>query len=134
MTRSSDIRTEQADPDASDRCEVDLVHADEVRRALDAQPTPQDVDRAVEVLGLLANPTRLRLLAALAGAGDPRPSLCVCDLAVVARASDSMTSHQLRALRLAGLVTQRREGRLVYYRIADDPVVRAVVDAIARRP
>ena len=45
--------------------------------------------------------------------------LCVSDLAVVVDSSESATSHQLRQLRLAGLVKARKQGREVFYRVAD---------------
>lgn len=85
---------------------------------------------------MLANPTRLRLLAALLSAepgcdGDA-PTLCVCDLSAVAGASETATSHQLRMLRLAGMVVQRREGRTVYYRMAADTALRQAVAALLR--
>jgi DNA-binding transcriptional ArsR family regulator len=48
--------------------------------------------------------------------------LCVCDLAVVADLSVSAVSHQLRLLRDRDLVTARRDGRMVYYRLVDDHV------------
>ncbi len=48
--------------------------------------------------------------------------LCVCDLAAVLGMSQSAVSHQLRLLRTLHLVTARREGRIVYYVIADDHV------------
>lgn len=74
------------------------------------------------LLAVLSNPTRLNILFALQpGRAPPRPELCVCDLAVVTGASKSLTSHQLRLLRVAGLVHMRRDGKLVYYRLADGP-------------
>lgn len=118
----------------ADRCEVEVVHAREVRAARARVPGPEALQRAVELSALLANPTRLGILCALAAApGDEEPRLCVCDLASVVGASETQTSHQLRALRLSGLVRQQREGRLVFYRLGRDPVVRAVVDALAGR-
>lgn len=122
-------------PDAGevgeDRCEVEVVHAAEVAAARTRIPTASKLDRAVEVAALLANPTRLRILAALSpGDAQPAPRLCVCDLAVVVGATETQTSHQLRSLRLAGLVRQRREHRLVYYTLADDAAVRGWIDAL----
>lgn len=115
-----------------DRCEVEVVHADAVAAARARVPHEDALSRAVEIAALLSNPTRLRIMAALAARGTgPDPRLCVCDLAVVVGASDTQTSHQLRALRLAGLVAQRREGRLVFYRLSGDPRVRAAVAALA---
>lgn len=112
----------------SDTCDVNVVHLDAVRAARATLPAPAALGRMADVLGLLANPTRLRVLLAL------RPSrsvgsceLCVCDLAVIAGASKSMTSHQLRLLRTAGLVVPRRDGKLTYYRLAEGPV-RSLLD------
>lgn len=75
-------------------------------------------DHAVQLAGrfqLLADPVRLQMVYALLEAGE----LCVGDLAAVVGASESGTSHQLRQLRLAGLVRTRKQGRVVYYRVAD---------------
>ena len=47
---------------------------------------------------------------------------CVCDLAVLLGVTKSAVSHQLKALRLAGLVKFRREAQIVYYSLADDHV------------
>ena len=61
----------------------------------------------------LADPTRLRVAAALAEGGE----LCVCDLAWIVARSDKLVSHHLQALRAAGLAAHRREGKVVYYRL-----------------
>lgn len=108
----------------SDRCEVEVVHLGAVRAALAALPHDVGLAQTAELLGLLSNPTRLRMLMALQpDAREPRAELCVCDLATVSRASKSLTSHQLRLLRMAGLVRQRRAGKLTFYRLADGPLV-----------
>jgi DNA-binding transcriptional ArsR family regulator len=67
---------------------------------------------------LLADPSRVRMIYALLEAGE----LCVSDLAGLVEASESATSHQLRQLRLAGLVRSRKQGREVFYRVADTHV------------
>ena len=67
---------------------------------------------------LLADPNRLRIVYALLEAGE----ICVGDLADAIDSSESATSHQLRQLRLAGLVRTTKRGREVYYRIADGHV------------
>ena len=59
----------------------------------------------------LSDPTRLTLAAALAQADE----LCVCDLAWIAERSQNLVSHHLRALRAAGVVESRREGKMVLY-------------------
>jgi len=67
---------------------------------------------------LLADPSRLRMISALLAEDE----LCVGDLAGVVGVSESATSHQLRQLRLAGLVRSRKQGREVFYRVADTHV------------
>lgn len=107
-------------PRPGDTCDVDVVHLDAVR-AVRSQLAPNAVlAGAAELLALASNPTRLKILLALhVSAGAPHQELCVCDLAVISGASKSMTSHQLRLLRAAGLVVPRRAGKLTYYRLAD---------------
>lgn len=75
---------------------------------------------------LLSDPGRLRMVYALLQAGE----MCVCDLAATVGVSESATSHQLRQLRLAGVVRARKTGRTVYYRVADDHV-RVLLDMAA---
>lgn len=67
---------------------------------------------------LLADANRLRMIYALVEAGE----MCVSDLARLVGSSESATSHQLRQLRLAGLVRARKQGREVFYRVADTHV------------
>ena len=79
--------------------------------------------KLAERFKLLSDPGRLRMIYALLEAGE----LCVCDLAATVAASESATSHQLRQLRLAGLVRSTKRGRTVYYRV-DDTHVRLLLD------
>jgi len=100
-----------------DDCEVTLIHPPAVfgaRSALGAMPAAQEV---AGLFALLADPTRLRLLAALA-AGE----LCVCDLAAATGINRTTVSHQLRTLREGRLVRCRREGRVIYYTLDDEHV------------
>ncbi|MBT8246210.1 MAG: metalloregulator ArsR/SmtB family transcription factor [Acidimicrobiia bacterium] len=95
-----------------------LVDPERVRAVAERIVSADDAARLAERFQLLADPVRLRMVYALLEAGE----LSVGDLAAVVGASDSGTSHQLRGLRLAGLVRARKEGRLVYYRVADTHV------------
>ncbi len=80
-------------------------------------------DRAVrslaETFRALGDVTRVRMLDALS-----RSELCVCDLARLLRLSDSAVSHQLRMLRGLRLVRPRRAGRMVFYALDDQHIVR----------
>ena len=143
MKRSTDIsviqqaaqggRRRRAGARASDTCQVNVVHLDAVKRARAALPEDAAAARIADLLSLLSNATRLKILFALQPKAAPAlPELCVCDLAFVAGVSKSLTSHQLRLLRTAGLVRVRRAGKLAYYRLADGPkttLLRDVLDA-----
>ena len=111
-----------------DTCQVDVVHLDAVTTARASLPAGDDLEWVAGLIAMLSNPTRLRMLLALQPARLPRAELCVCDLAVVSEASKSMTSHQLRLLRAAGLVRHRRSGRLTYYRLAEGPLLLLLED------
>jgi DNA-binding transcriptional ArsR family regulator len=101
---------------APDDCDDLLIHPPAVfaaRAGLTGTPTT----RVAALFALLADPTRLRLLVALA-TGE----LCVCDLAAATGVNRTTVSHQLRTLREGRLVRSRRVGRVVYYALDDDHV------------
>lgn len=100
-----------------------MVHPERVQVTKEELLTVDEAAELASRFQLLAEPGRLRMIYALLEAGE----LCVCDLAATVEASESSTSHQLRQLRLAGLVRSRREGRTVYYRV-DDTHVRLLLD------
>ena len=108
-------------------CGVYEIHPERVERARAALPEEGLLQRAALLLKALSDPTRMRLLLALRAAGE----LCVCDLALLARVSVSAVSHQLRLLRQARLVAFRREGKQVYYRLADQHVEALLEGALA---
>jgi ArsR family transcriptional regulator, lead/cadmium/zinc/bismuth-responsive transcriptional repressor len=72
-----------------------------------------------ETFKMLGDPTRVRILDALARAEVP-----VCDLAELVGLSQSAVSHQLRLLRSMRLVRSRRDGRHIYYIVDDDHIVK----------
>jgi ArsR family transcriptional regulator, lead/cadmium/zinc/bismuth-responsive transcriptional repressor len=72
-------------------------------------------DRISAQTKALSDPTRLMLAVALSEGGE----LCVCDLAWVLERAENLVSHHLRVLRAAGLVTSRRDGKMVMYALGD---------------
>lgn len=117
MTEADQI-LETADPrDADELCDVHVVHEDAVREALEARAEEDDLIYLADTFQILANPTRLRIVDALA-----RRELCVCDLAAAVGASQSAVSHHLRQLRQMKIVRYRKEGRMAYYRLDDDHI------------
>ena len=80
-------------------------------------PSYEDTLGLADFFKLFGDPTRLRILLALDGG-----EMCVCDLAEATGMTKSAVSHQLSALRAGHLVSFRREGKNVYYTLADDHV------------
>ncbi|MGK2936208.1 MAG: ArsR/SmtB family transcription factor [Solirubrobacteraceae bacterium] len=100
---------------APDRCELLCLDL-EVAEALRAEFPPAAVTSGPATRAkALGDPTRLALAVTLAQADE----LCVCDLAWISGRSENLVSHHLRTLRTAGLVTSRRDGKMVLYRITD---------------
>jgi ArsR family transcriptional regulator, lead/cadmium/zinc/bismuth-responsive transcriptional repressor len=85
-----------------------------VARARSRLPGREEAARLTSVLTLIADPTRARVLYAL----DLVEELCVGDLALALDTNEDAVSYALRVLRTAGLVSNRKEGRMVYYRLA----------------
>lgn len=98
-----------------DRCTIPCYKAELVARLQADAPAEPVIDGLADLFGLLADPTRLRMIAALASGEE----LCVCDVANVVELSLSATSHQLKKLRQAGIVSHRNDGRMAYYRLRD---------------
>jgi ArsR family transcriptional regulator len=98
-------------------CDADIVDHAAVSSVRSKLPAVGDLGAGAAIFDALSDPTRLRILLALA-----ERELCVCDLAAIAGISQSGVSHQLRLLRALDLVTFRREGKRAVYRLADDHV------------
>jgi ArsR family transcriptional regulator len=95
-------------------CSSFILHADKVEAARASAIEPILLGRLEELFKIFSDPTRLRILKALSGG-----ELCVCDIGATLGASQSAVSHQLALLRAARLVSYRREGKTVYYSLAD---------------
>lgn len=107
--------------DTCDLLCLDLPHAEEIRAGLPALP---EVEPAAAAARALADPTRLTIAAALHSGGE----LCVCDASWVVGQAQNLVSHHLRQLKVGGLVTSRRDGRLVMYALTERG--RALVAAV----
>lgn len=108
----------------ADDCDLlclDLPHAELVRADL---PPVGDLEVLAALAKALADPSRLRVAAALATGGP----MCGCDLAWVTGLATNLVSHHARALRAAGLAASRRDGKLVMYRLT--PTGLALLEAL----
>jgi DNA-binding transcriptional ArsR family regulator len=92
------------------------VDPERVAHARSRLPGAEDAERLTSLLSLMADPVRIRLIYAL----DVAEELCVGDLALALDATEDSVSYALRLLRTAGLVVTRRQGRVIFNRLADD--------------
>ena len=99
------------------RCESDIIHEDVVERVRGAMPESGTFHQLANLYKMFADPTRLRILWALF-----LEEMCVCDLAALLSMSKSAVSHQLKPLRLTKLVKYVKQGKVVYYSLADSHV------------
>jgi DNA-binding transcriptional ArsR family regulator len=98
------------------RC-IHPEHALAVRKHLLASEAARLV---ADLFAVLSDPTRIQVVFALLNA--PTGELCVCDLAAGLGRDDTTISHQLRVLRSHHIVSLRKVGRVVYYRLVDEHI------------
>ncbi len=97
-------------------------HNETVERVLSKMPKDESLYELAELFHIFGDTTRMRILYALF-----ESEMCVCAIAELLEMQQSAISHQLRILKNAKLVSSRREGKTVFYRLADDHV-RAIID------
>ena len=100
-----------------DGCRVRIVHLERVGLARQEAVPEFELDRLALTYKVLGDPTRLKIVMALASG-----EMCVCDLAAFLGLSESAVSHQLRRLKDLALVRNRREGPVLYYSLDDHHV------------
>ncbi len=103
-------------------CEEHLVHEERCRLVHEKMPDEDQLYDLAELFKVFGDSTRIRILFALF-----ESEICVCDLAETLNMTQSAVSHQLKILKQARLVKSRREGKSVFYFLADDHV-RTVID------
>ena len=99
-------------------CAVTQVHPDEVERVRKLLPQDETLYDLAELFKIFGDSTRVKILYALL-----ESELCVCDIAKLMDVSQSAVSHQLRVLKASKLVKFRREGKTIFYSLADNHVV-----------
>ena len=103
-------------------CEDSCIHTDRLEKVRAGLPDEDELYDLAELFKVFGDSTRIRILFVLFEA-----EVCVCDLADVLNMTQSAISHQLKILKQAKLVTGRREGKSVFYALADDHV-RSIID------
>ncbi len=97
-----------------EKCSCDVIHEDIVKQVKEAMPEEEILYDLADFFKVFGDSTRIRILWALDAA-----EMCVCDIAYLLNMTQSAISHQLRVLKQAKLVKNRREGKTVYYSLDD---------------
>lgn len=107
-------------------CDEQCVHTQLVDKVLQELPDEDTLYDLAELFKVFGDSTRVRILFALFEA-----ELCVCDLSEALDMTQSAISHQLQILRTNKLVKSRREGKQIYYSLADEHVVTIIAQGLS---
>lgn len=89
-----------------------------IEKVKDRMPPEEELQDLGDFFKLFGDVTRLKILNALLCS-----EMCVYDIAMLLGSSQSAISHQLRVLKQMGLVKNRREGKMIFYALADDHII-----------
>jgi ArsR family transcriptional regulator len=98
-------------------CEGEVIHEDTVKKVKSTFPQDEMIFDLADFYKIIGDTTRVKILYAL-----DKSELCVCDISALLGMSVSAVSHQLRALRESDLVRTKRDGKVIYYSLADEHV------------
>ena len=99
-------------------CELIHAHTEQIEKIRAKMPDDDTLIDLSELFKVFGDSTRIKILSALSGG-----ELCVCDLSTAVGMSSSAVSHQLKILKNAQLVRFRRDGKTVFYSLADSHVM-----------
>lgn len=100
-----------------DKCDCTVIHEAIVNQVKEKMPAEENLYDLAELFKVFGDSTRIKILWALDEA-----EMCVCDIAVLLNMTQSAISHQLRVLKQARLVKNRKEGKIVFYSLDDEHI------------
>jgi len=106
----------------TERCDCNVIHEDVVKKVKLKMPKDADFSDLAELYKIFGDKTRIKILSALF-----EEEMCVCDIAYLLNMTQSAISHQLRVLKQARLVKNRKDGKVVFYSL-DDEHVKSIMD------
>lgn len=115
MTEAEKIQIEREVEEGS--CEFMHVHDEIIHKVEKVMPDEQQLLDLSEFFKVFGDSTRIKILYVLS-----QSEMCVCDIATLLQMGQSAISHQLRILKQMRLVTFRREGKTVFYQLADSHI------------
>ena len=102
-------------------CDTTEVHEDLLKIVSETMPPETELYDLAELFKIFGDSTRIKILYVLF-----ESEMCVCDIAQLLNMTQSAISHQLRILKQSQLVKSRRDGKSVFYSLADDHVYRII--------
>lgn len=102
----------------AESCDMLHNHSDIVKQVTGEMPQEEDLYDLADFFKVFADTTRIKILYVLL-----KQEMCVCDIAQALEMTQSAISHQLRILKQMDLVKNRRDGKTIYYSLADDHIV-----------
>ncbi|MCD1655198.1 metalloregulator ArsR/SmtB family transcription factor [Treponema zuelzerae] len=103
------------DFETEDECKILIIHEDRVIKARRDMPDEKLLQKAGDFFKALSDPARIKIVNALSST-----EMCVCDLTAVLNMNQPAVSQHLRTLKQAGIVTFRKDGKVVYYSLHDE--------------
>ncbi|MFQ6055997.1 MAG: ArsR/SmtB family transcription factor [Methanosarcinales archaeon] len=100
-------------------CDVYYVDEKKVKKVEREMLESEKVDNIVDIFKAIGDQTRLKILYALS-----KEEMCVCDISALLKMRDSAISHHLKLLRTLRLVKFKRKGKMAYYSLNDDHVIK----------
>ena len=98
-------------------CEEHVIHNELLQKVNGKMPDEEEISDLSDLFKVFGDSTRLKILFVLF-----ESEVCVCDLAEILHMTQSAISHQLKVLKQSKLVTNRREGKSIFYALADSHV------------
>ena len=100
-----------------DKCDCNVIHEEIVNQVKAKMPLEENLYDLADLFKVFGDSTRIKILWALDEA-----EMCVCDIAVLLNMTQSAISHQLRVLRQARLIKNRKDGKVVFYSLKDEHI------------
>ena len=107
-------------------CDCAVIHETSIQKVKAFLPVERHMATLADFYKVFADLTRTKILSALA-----LQEMCVCDIAALFGMTKSAISHQLRTLRDANLVKNRRQGKEIFYSLDDDHVVQVLTQGLS---
>ena len=102
-------------------CDCEVIHEDLVKKVKEQLQSEEIITELAVFYKIFSDTTRIKILYAL-----DKSDLCVCDISALLNMSISAVSHQLKILRDSYLVKTKREGKVIYYSLADEHVQKMI--------